>query len=1023
MDICRQKGSRISRAACVAAFVCAGVVACWGTPAFGDITAYLQNDVRITGDQIHHYTDAGKTVTVVVGDFLLQVGPRQISGQDAVVWIDTSNHDRAVRHAITVYVEGDARVIEPGRLTRDKYLLVKLKVQGRISAKGGTLSTASLKDVPFYARAKKTRAEDAASLAAWREKIRSMGLRESSQAVAVRRSVGAKVDSPDEGDPARGDANDPKKAADVPPAPPRDPDKKPAAVRFRTPGGIRSKKDAEDPTRRITVATGKIYLAQGDADSDSFMEMQADRAVIFTRAGIADEKKDELVPYAPPVIGLGDSGEKLTGVYLEGDVILTRGERRMTATRAFYDFTRERALVLEPVLRTVQEQRNVPFIIRADKARMLNTRESKFYNAKVSTSEFHTPTYSINAAEATLIDDTPYDSFGDRLGERSFRTKYVDSWWDVRGVPLLYSPEGEVAMSEPELPIRRFEVGRFRDLGYGVKTQWDAFRLLGLLRPEGVSSRVQMDIYEKGMLFGIDTKYQRREKNRQYSGYFHLSGVYDAEAEDTFGDERQNIPAPNTRGRMLARHKEFLPGDWEIQGELSLMCDRNYLEEFYPNEYWAGKKQENLLYAKKQRDNWAFTALLKARLNRFLTQNQTAPEVAGYLIGQPLLDDHLTYFGEARLGAMQYVEDNGYKPPVESDWMARFDMRHELDLPLEIDTPAGPLNFVPFVVGRMTYWSDRPGMDDRQKLAFNRNVPPNVWNPGVTTNRGGDEDPVRFFGQIGARANMNFWRVYNDVESRLWDVHRLKHTITPELLVFTQSAGGINPDELYPMTDAVENRIRTNSGFSFGLYQRLQTKRGPVGNRRTVDWMRFNAVVGFFHRQEPRLAGDGRFFFSRPEYSLQRDFLNLEYIWNVSDSATFMADMNYDLRSGQCSRINAGLSVQRDPRFSYYLGARYIKDLDSAAATMGFQYRINKKFSLAVFEQFDLLYRDGVNLGTRVTLVRKYPRWHVGLTFTYDQRYQDEDRIGFVLNFWPDGVPELGMMGGNRGLLNQSSEN
>jgi len=196
MDICRQKGSRISRAACVAAFVCAGVVACWGTTAFGDITAYLQNDVRITGDQIHHYTDAGKTVTVVVGNFLLQVGPRQISGQDAVVWIDTSNHDRAVRHAIAVYVEGDARVIEPGRLTRDKYLLVKLKVQGRISAKGGTLSTASLKDVPFYARAKKTRAEDAASLAAWREKIRSMGLRESSQAVAVRRSVGAKVDSP-----------------------------------------------------------------------------------------------------------------------------------------------------------------------------------------------------------------------------------------------------------------------------------------------------------------------------------------------------------------------------------------------------------------------------------------------------------------------------------------------------------------------------------------------------------------------------------------------------------------------------------------------------------------------------------------------------------------------------------------------------------------------------------------------------------------------------------------------------------
>jgi hypothetical protein len=52
MDICRQKGSRISRAACVVAFLCAGVVACWGTPAFGVITAYFQKHVRINRDPL-----------------------------------------------------------------------------------------------------------------------------------------------------------------------------------------------------------------------------------------------------------------------------------------------------------------------------------------------------------------------------------------------------------------------------------------------------------------------------------------------------------------------------------------------------------------------------------------------------------------------------------------------------------------------------------------------------------------------------------------------------------------------------------------------------------------------------------------------------------------------------------------------------------------------------------------------------------------------------------------------------------
>ena len=73
--------------------------------------------------------------------------------------------------------------------------------------------------------------------------------------------------------------------------------------------------------------------------------------------------------------------------------------------------------------------------------------------------------------------------------------------------------------------------------------------------------------------------------------------------------------------------------------------------------------------------------------------------------------------------------------------------------------------------------------------------------------------------------------------------------------------------------------------------------------------------------------------------------------------------------------------------------------------------------------QYDFTYDGGVNLGTRITIVRKLPRWYLGLTFTYDRRYASDDEFGVVLALWPEGVPEVRIGGRRTQLLDQSSEN
>lgn len=1025
---------------------------------------YLQDDTKISGLQINTFTDEGQAVSVIAGDFRLVVGKRTVSGQKAVLWVKSQGSGQAVKHEITIYLEGDASVTGPESSTSDKMMLVKLRVQGRISM-DGRVSTKSLKNFPLYRRALAVRQEEAQMTRDWRKRKGSAPPR---PAVVVRKSAKPAPAPAKKTAPAKRPARDAVALEEIatpaePGAPQRlsDIKKKPAAVakktakptQTKTPpaprakkiapkpgkdelgisavhveaaGGLTGEKDPKDPNRRIIVSRDKVFISMGPNTSRDHMELRANYAVIFTRKGLGDgDKNGEKIPYAPPVMGMGGSGERITGVYLEGDVIMTRGERKITCKAMYYDFIDKNATILKPVFRTIQAQRNVPIYIRGDKARIRSMRETEFYNAVVSTSDFKTPTYHFGARRFTVRDETPYDKSGERLSERRLVGKYEHGVMAVRGIPFFWSPVGKVDMEEGHTALRKIQPvfgGGQRE--YGLETEWDLFRLLGVVKPDGFSARLIASGYNDAALMGVDMDYERREGNRQYSGYALAFGALDFASSADFGDENTVAIEDTARGRLLMRHKEFLPRDWQIQAELSLLSDPHYLQEFFSNEFWAGKEQENLIYAKKQRDNWAVTALLKTRLNYFLTQTESYPDVSAYLIGQPVWDNRLTYFGEVRTGAKRlHAGSDAHRWEYRrwrysgkhadrrndlfdsSNVMARFDTRHEIDLPLALPTPIGPVNVVPYAVGRLSAWTDSPG--DNAAM-------------------------VRPYAQFGVRSNMHFWRIYNNAKSRLWDVNKLKHIITPEANFFTSFDGGTGSEDLYQMDRAVEG-INQNTGAQFALYQRLQTKRGPAGNQQTIDWMRFNVKVGIFDRDDfssidergrvSTFASDGRYFFSRPEYSLARNYLSADYLWNISDSTAFMADIKWDLDEGHCDLWNVGFAIDRSPRLSYYVGLRYIDKLDSNTITFGAKYKINKKYTVSFFEQYDFRTNDGQNLGTRMTVVRRFPRWNVGLTLMFDQRYHGEDEFGAMLSIWHAGIPEAYITTGTLQLLNESDKN
>ncbi|MBI5723165.1 MAG: LPS assembly protein LptD [Planctomycetes bacterium] len=1011
-------------------------------------TRVIANDASLKGRVIHSFVVGQEQVSVVLDNFEFKAGDYTISGKDAVLWIRPVNTDAGEGRQITIFIEGDAKIVEPTdpkwTTTTDRVMLIGLVQRGRLTAKAssGEVSDTPQDDLPLYRRAVQKR--DAA-----RQKPQPGAGPHDPPSLVVHTQPTSPLKLPVPVIPEPAPATRPGQESPVAPPPPieptatqpsrqtpvtRQPDQTPSSAVPKAGAApvkpvnfyAESLESYEGKVGRVTVAKGSVYLAQGDFDSDMFLELRAVSAVIFSGPAPAKsgggtggfikgptnrprELKDDqpaeqggatsrpagggaaLIDQAgtAPVFGPGGVGQTILGVYLEGDVIIARGERKMYGDRAYYDFTNDKAVVLNAVFRGVQEPRGVPVVVRGPEARILSPREVLIYNAAVSTSDMHTPSYSVNAQTTYLIDKTPYDpNTQEPLGEKKWGYDSFNLSFRIQDVPLAWGPAAKGDFEQGPIALRRVNAGSFGDLGWGGETEWDTFRLLGLLKPEGFKARTEANIYEKGYLLGQRIAYDRTN----FSGYAKMYGVFDKSRQDTFGRDNESTVQNEERGWIQLRHKQFLSDDWMLQFELSGLSDRNFLREYYPDEYYGGKEQETLIYAKKQKDNWAIDALLKYRLNRFFNEGEDLPNVSARVIGQPLLDDSVLWFGEANAGLVGYKYDNALNRD-NPDYYDRFETRQELAYQMKL----GPLNVVPYVAGRVGHWGE-------------------VIDEG---------DHVRTYGQAGVKTNMHFWRVYNEVDNRLLDVHKLKHIITPEFVFFAGGAGSVHPRDLYPVDPDIEQYPDTMTGYAFTLHQRLQTKRGPADQRRTVDWMRFDAGFGFF--DNGNFDTDGRLNFSRPEQSRGNNVIFGDYTWNISDSTAFLGNINYDVSKGTITHASGSLAVARDPRLRYTVGYSYIRDLYASAITAGFDYKLSDKYTLSVLEQYDFRYDGGTNLGTSISIIRKMERWYIGLTFQYDARLENrDDRLGaygFFLTLWPEGVPEFRLRTSRMTLTNGSSAN
>jgi hypothetical protein len=858
-------------------------------------------------------------VLMVIGGFSLRSGGDALTARDGVVWFDEAEARRTRRVRVGVYAETAVEFHRADGAV-EKYDSVYLGMED-----GAELALHT--DQPLHGKA------ESAPLYL-RGKMRQREYQ------------------------ARGGPEPPKAVvpAPAPPAAPPTPGVREAAVPQEVtvvPRDDASKVNFTSSIRdgrRVSVWTGGVILVRGE------MEMAADNVVLWTGQAAGEPARPERRTDAE--------------AYLEGNVRIHLAERELACSQLYYDFGRHQALALDAKIMTFSQARNVPLYYYAKEVRQLAENVFVGQEAWMTTDEFGVPNYDIGAKELTLVDLTPEPAPGAEPPEgRRLRFLGRDLRFRVRRLPLTWWPRMAGDVTEGETALRTIRLEQRSNRGTGLQTQWHLFKLLGLKRPpEGFGTYLNLDFWsERGPGIGVESKYARRDFYGQFLSYYlHDTG------EDSVGDLDLEPPGEN-RGRVLWRHRHYLPRNWEATLEVSYLSDRQFLNEFYEQEDEEGKAQETLLYLKRQsRDRsglpteQALTILLSGRVNNWYTRTEFLPQVGYNIIGHSLLKDKVTYFQDSEVSLARYRPDEALGIPGSGPDLVA-DTIHELDLPLRI----GPVGLVPFGEARLSWFEEDVRGDS-------------TW---------------RWTWRAGARASMQAWRVYPNVRHRLLDLAGLRHIHTFDVSAYTANTT-VPMQDLVPfdVTEAgtpVWQGVNDIGAVDLGWRQRFQTKRGPPGAQQTVDWLILDLEGAFYHNR------NGPFIIDR-DGKRAFDHLDFRTDWRVTDSTRLWTDSQYNTAAGALEFFAIGATVVHSPRLTYTLGHRYIPDGEVSRTYVSANYRLNEKWHVGFLEQFD--FDDMRSAQTTFTLTRRMNRWLARLRLDVDPG-EDETFVG--LEFQPMGLPEV----------------
>jgi hypothetical protein len=790
------------------------------------------------------------------------------------------------------------------------------------------------------------------------------------------------------------------------------------------PFNARSSQNPRNPNEQIHIIPDGVQIridglgrTVANVRIGETLDISADRVVIWSASDIQRY-----------VQGQGEEPESMPlELYLEGDIIFREGDRIIYAQAMYYNVPARTGTILNAEAITPVDNYAGALRLRANVLRQVGMDQFIAEGASVTTSRLAMPTYEFRSGTLLLVDSQipevdPLTGLpavdplsGGPVYEHRQTITSTNNVVFVEGIPVFYWPTLSADAREPTFYIQKATVKNDSIFGTSIETEWNMYQLLGWQNPpEGTDWSISLDyLSERGPAAGTRFTYDRDFLFLRPEPTF---GLFDAwfisdDGLDSLGLDRMGlVPEEDVRGRILGRHRQVLPNYWQLTAELGFITDRNFLEQYFEQEWDEQPDQRTGIELKQTLDNAALAIAVDARINDFFTETQQLPRVDHFWIGQSLWLDRLTWYEHTSAGYFRQDPASTpldprdaatfgllpYEVPVEGE---RFATRQALELPLD----TGPMKVVPFILGEAAHWGEALDLDDRQRV----------------------------FGQAGVRTSLPIWAVDPAIENHLLNLHGLAHKITLEgefsitdasedlanfplydeiddnnvqhfrrRLAF-QTFGGPAPvplafdERFYGVRRGLMDNVTGPTEIAddltilrLGARQRWQTKRGPPDNRRIIDWITLDTHIEVFPDDEENFGEHMGLF-------------DYDFRWHVGDRLTVLSSGAADFFSQGGKLFSVGASLNRPPRGNVFFGFRSLEGPISANVLLAsYSYRMSPKWASSLGLTYDLS-NDG-SMGETLTLTRIGESFLFSLGFNADQ---GRDNVGIAVALEPRFLP------------------
>ncbi|HEV3340265.1 MAG TPA: hypothetical protein VG125_07905 [Pirellulales bacterium] len=901
--------------------------------------------ISISADQANQWKEGSYVVLLLRGRCVVSQGANVCRGKDAVVWILHGDGTERLPTKVIAYLEGDVQ-IDAGR--KPDVRQGPLPVSNDRGWLGRFLSTSQVRiSTP------PPRSEPTVKPAFYQN---ALDQRDPPAAITRTQYV-----------PSNRGAAPP--VAHIPPPPGTQPTT-PFATNA-TSGGLRRVRvfprgetephivwDRSTTSEEgVALITGGVQIfidvpkEQVDNQSDGHLDIAADKVVLWTVGEVSAEVREKYQEETVPL-----------EVYLEGNVVFRQGDRVIYADRMYYDVKNKTATVLQAEITTPAPKFGGMLRLKSDLLRQVN--DDTFYarHSYITSSQLGAPRYRVQSQDVRVYDRqraqvNPFT--GSPVFDPVTREQVIEhdqmltasnNTMFVGPVPVFWWPRFTTTLEQPSTVLQSFHFQQDNIFGLWAEADLNAFQLLGMRKPQGVNwTLVVSDLTKRGFGAGTDVYLNRPSLfglQGPASGTFMAWGLTQDHGFDNLGRTRQGIIPPSPRGRVLGQFHQILadgPGftdGLQIFAELGLTSDYNFLEQYYEAEFEMHKDQTTNLQFRKAINNREWTLYGQVRVNPFFDQTNWLPRLDHYTMGQSLLGDRLTWFEHSNAA---YAQFQRIHPPTDPQDLANFNFlpwettgnhqgdrlvsRQEIDAPLEL----GPVKVVPYGLGEVAQWG--------QDLA--------------------GKDVTRAFGQVGMRGSLLFWAANPTIESNLFNVHGVAHKVVFDVDAFA-SGSNLNFTDLAlydPIDDNATDRFRrrfmsldyavapgafggtlptkfdprfydfrsgiqsfvasptteiagTLDTVQLGMRHRWQTKRGPLGSRRVIDWIVLDTHANYFPNA------------SRDNFGATWGLVGYDFRWHVGDRLTMLSDYSRDFFPQGMRTFSVGATLNRPPNINLSVGFR-----------------------------------------------------------------------------------------------------